>query len=75
MRCVEVAAGPDVPRPTASVVVTVGVGRHLRLRPPPGALGLPGTFGHELAGWLPDGRAVAVEPIAPCWECRRLRRR
>jgi threonine dehydrogenase-like Zn-dependent dehydrogenase len=32
-------------------------------------MGLPATFGHELAGTLPDGRVVAVEPLAPCWEC------
>ncbi len=33
------------------------------------AWNLPATFGHEFAGTLPDGRAVAVEPIAPCRQC------
>jgi len=33
------------------------------------AWNLPVVMGHELAGTLPDGRAVAVEPIAPCWSC------
>ena len=28
-----------------------------------------GTLGHEVAGLLPDGRAVAVEPLAPCAHC------
>jgi threonine dehydrogenase-like Zn-dependent dehydrogenase len=32
-------------------------------------MGLPATFGHELAGVLPDGRQVAVEPLAPCGGC------
>jgi 2-desacetyl-2-hydroxyethyl bacteriochlorophyllide A dehydrogenase len=27
------------------------------------------TFGHEFAGYLDDGTAVAVEPIDPCWIC------
>jgi threonine dehydrogenase-like Zn-dependent dehydrogenase len=30
---------------------------------------LPVTLGHEMAGFLPDGTAVAVEPIAPCGSC------
>jgi L-iditol 2-dehydrogenase len=30
---------------------------------------LPVTLGHEVAGTLPDGRAVALEPIAPCGHC------
>jgi threonine dehydrogenase-like Zn-dependent dehydrogenase len=30
---------------------------------------LPSTLGHEVAGTLPDGRAVALEPIAPCGHC------
>jgi threonine dehydrogenase-like Zn-dependent dehydrogenase len=30
---------------------------------------LPATLGHEVAGTLPDGRAVAIEPIAPCGHC------
>jgi 2-desacetyl-2-hydroxyethyl bacteriochlorophyllide A dehydrogenase len=32
---------------------------------------MPVTLGHEIAGVDPDGRAVAVEPIDPCWECER----
>ena len=27
------------------------------------------TLGHEVAGTLSDGRAVALEPIAPCGHC------
>jgi len=30
---------------------------------------LPATLGHEVAGTLSDGRAVALEPIAPCGHC------
>lgn len=30
---------------------------------------IPGTLGHEVAGTLPDGRAVALEPLAPCGHC------
>lgn len=30
---------------------------------------LPVTLGHEVAGVLADGRAVALEPIAPCGHC------
>ena len=30
---------------------------------------LPSTLGHEVAGTLSDGRAVALEPIAPCGHC------
>jgi threonine dehydrogenase-like Zn-dependent dehydrogenase len=30
---------------------------------------LSATLGHEVAGTLPDGRAVALEPIAPCGHC------
>ena len=30
---------------------------------------LPSTLGHEVAGTLRDGRAVALEPIAPCGHC------
>lgn len=30
---------------------------------------LASTLGHEVAGTLPDGRAVALEPMAPCGHC------
>jgi 2-desacetyl-2-hydroxyethyl bacteriochlorophyllide A dehydrogenase len=30
---------------------------------------LEATLGHEFAGFLSDGTAVAVEPLDPCWEC------
>jgi L-iditol 2-dehydrogenase len=30
---------------------------------------LAATLGHEVAGTLSDGRAVALEPIAPCGHC------
>lgn len=30
---------------------------------------IPGTLGHEVAGLLPDGRAVAIEPLGPCGHC------
>lgn len=30
---------------------------------------LASTLGHEVAGTLSDGRAVALEPIAPCGHC------
>src|SRR5215470_9576064 len=29
----------------------------------------PVTIGHELAGELPDGRQVAIEPLVPCGKC------
>jgi L-iditol 2-dehydrogenase len=34
-------------------------------------IGFPiaGTLGHEVAGLLPDGRAVALEPLSPCGHC------
>jgi 2-desacetyl-2-hydroxyethyl bacteriochlorophyllide A dehydrogenase len=34
---------------------------------PPG----PVTIGHEFAGVLTDGRAVAIQPMVPCGECDR----
>lgn len=60
----------DVDPPSGDgVVVTVAsagiCGSDLHLVP----MGLPATFGHELAGFLPDGRPVAVEPIDPCGTC------
>ncbi|MFT4615331.1 MAG: L-iditol 2-dehydrogenase [Bacteroidia bacterium] len=30
---------------------------------------ISGTLGHEMAGVLPDGRAVALEPLSPCGHC------
>src|SRR5690606_30055842 len=36
---------------------------------------LPHTLGHELAGVLDDGRAVAIWPITPCGDCDRCRAR
>jgi threonine dehydrogenase-like Zn-dependent dehydrogenase len=35
---------------------------------------LGGTLGHEMAGVLPDGTAVAIEPLAACGECEACRR-
>jgi 2-desacetyl-2-hydroxyethyl bacteriochlorophyllide A dehydrogenase len=35
---------------------------------------LGGTLGHEMAGVLADGTAVAVEPLAACGECEACRR-
>ncbi|MBW2291093.1 MAG: alcohol dehydrogenase catalytic domain-containing protein [Deltaproteobacteria bacterium] len=32
-------------------------------------LPLPNTLGHEFAGVLDDGRAVAIEPLVPCGTC------
>lgn len=34
---------------------------------------LPVTLGHEIAGWLDDGTAVAVEPVRRCGTCERCR--
>jgi threonine dehydrogenase-like Zn-dependent dehydrogenase len=31
--------------------------------------GVAGTLGHEVAGVLADGRAVALEPLSPCGHC------
>ncbi|MED5438557.1 MAG: alcohol dehydrogenase catalytic domain-containing protein, partial [Actinomycetota bacterium] len=33
--------------------------------------GLPGTFGHEVAGRLVDGTSVAVQPTVACGTCDR----
>lgn len=62
----------DVPAPVPTddlVVVDVAsagiCGSDLHLL----GMGLPLTFGHELAGHLADGTPVAVEPLAPCGTC------
>lgn len=34
-----------------------------------GAFPIAATLGHEVAGWLPDGRPVAIEPLSPCGHC------
>ena len=34
-----------------------------------GSFPVVGTLGHEFAGALSDGTAVAVEPLAPCGDC------
>jgi threonine dehydrogenase-like Zn-dependent dehydrogenase len=71
VRCVEGhAAVVDVARPEGEGVVvkvaSAGIcGSDLHLLP----MGLPLTFGHEFAGITPDGRSVAVEPLAPCGTC------
>jgi threonine dehydrogenase-like Zn-dependent dehydrogenase len=71
VRCVEgSAAVVEVARPQGEGVVvkvaSAGIcGSDLHLLP----MGLPLTFGHEFAGTTPDGRAVAVEPLAPCGTC------
>jgi len=71
VRCVEGrAAVVDAPRPEGEGVMvkvaSAGIcGSDLHLLP----MGLPATFGHEFAGTLPDGRPVAVEPLAPCTTC------
>ncbi len=71
VRCAEgVASVVDVP-PTEGDgirvrVASVGIcGSDLHLV----TWNLPVTLGHEMAGFLPDGTAVAVEPMAPCGSC------
>lgn len=59
---VEAPVGDGVPLRVASAGIC-GSDLHLL------GMGLPLTFGHEVAGWLPDGRPVAVEPLAPCGTC------
>ncbi|MCG8592277.1 MAG: alcohol dehydrogenase catalytic domain-containing protein [Proteobacteria bacterium] len=34
-----------------------------------GPIPIAATLGHEMAGTAPDGRPVAIEPIAPCGAC------
>jgi threonine dehydrogenase-like Zn-dependent dehydrogenase len=34
-----------------------------------GGFPVPHTLGHEMAGTLDDGSAVAIEPLAPCADC------
>lgn len=65
-----VASIIDVPPPEGDGVVirvaSVGIcGSDLHLL----SWNLPSTLGHEMAGFLPDGTAVAVEPMAPCGSC------
>jgi len=65
-----VASIVDVPAPEGDGVLirvaSVGIcGSDLHLL----AWNLPSTLGHEMAGFLPDGTAVAVEPMAPCGSC------
>jgi len=60
----------DVPRPDGDGVrVRVGsagiCGSDLHLL----SFGLPTVMGHEIAGTLLDGTAVAIEPIDPCGTC------
>lgn len=63
----------EVPKPTREEGVRIRVksagicGSDLHLV----ALGMPPerTLGHEFAGVLDDGRAVAVEPLVPCGSC------
>jgi threonine dehydrogenase-like Zn-dependent dehydrogenase len=65
-----VASLIDVPPPEGDGVLirvaSVGIcGSDLHLL----SWNLPSTLGHEMAGFLPDGTAVAVEPMAPCGSC------
>ncbi|CAA0109177.1 L-galactonate-5-dehydrogenase [Halioglobus japonicus] len=62
----------DVPAPDGDgVVVNVGsagiCGSDLHMVN--AGFDLPSTLGHEVAGTLRDGRAVALEPVAPCGHC------
>lgn len=74
MRAVRSAEGVasivDIPLPEGDGVrirvASVGIcGSDLHLL----SWNLPSTLGHEMAGFLPDGTAVAVEPMAPCGSC------
>jgi len=65
-----VASIVDIPLPEGDGVrirvASVGIcGSDLHLL----SWNLPSTLGHEMAGFLPDGTAVAVEPMAPCGSC------
>src|SRR4051794_16826449 len=72
VRCVDSAAAVvEVPEPGGDGVrvriASAGIcGSDLHLV---SMFPLPATLGHEFAGFLDDGRAVAVEPLDPCWEC------
>jgi threonine dehydrogenase-like Zn-dependent dehydrogenase len=71
VRCTEGAAAVvEVPLPEGDGirirVASVGIcGSDLHLE----QWNLPSTLGHEMAGFLPDGTAVSVEPMAPCGSC------
>lgn len=71
VRCIEGApAVVDVPPPSGEGVrvhvASAGIcGSDLHLL----QWNLPVVMGHELAGTLDDGTAVAVEPITPCGTC------
>jgi threonine dehydrogenase-like Zn-dependent dehydrogenase len=71
VRCAEgTAAIVQVPEPAGEGIririASAGIcGSDLHLE----AWNMPATLGHEMAGYLPDGTAVAVEPIAPCGSC------
>jgi threonine dehydrogenase-like Zn-dependent dehydrogenase len=75
VRCAEgVASIVQVPVPEGDGIririASAGVcGSDLHLE----AWNMPATLGHEMAGFLPDGTAVAVEPIAPCGSCVQCR--
>jgi threonine dehydrogenase-like Zn-dependent dehydrogenase len=75
VRCSEgVASLVDVPEAHGDGIVvrvaSAGIcGSDLHLE----SWNLPATLGHELAGFLPDGTAVAVEPMAPCGVCPECR--
>jgi len=72
VRCVDkTAAIVDVPPPSGEgvrvKVASAGIcGSDLHLL---AMWPLTATLGHEFAGYTPDGRAVAVEPLTPCGEC------
>jgi len=61
----------DLPDPNDGVVVRVGsagiCGSDLSMIDLGWAPAV--TMGHEIAGWTPDGTAVAIEPTVPCGTC------